>query len=417
MKNILAFLLLVLALSPLRSQQTDKIKIFIDCQTVCYETYLKQNLHEVEFVRDPKDADVYILITAQTNGSGGETYYIETEGQHRFEGINDKFSFNTNPDMQDEDIREKLLKYLKLSLARYWAHAGRDDIFDIRLQKPRGTTSPTEDKWNNWVFSLGISGWGNGDSNYSSFNYTTHFRIKQIKEKHKFRVSIYYSKGKQKYAYGDQIITADKERIALHGSEVFSINDHWSYGFFGGSSRSIYSNYRFSGYFKTGLEYNFFPYSQSSKHMLTLQWKIGPERYVYFEQTIFGKTDETLIQNNMALSADIVRKWGNVTASILYNQYLGHPSLRSFNFYTSLQLRLAKGLNFRVSGNYAIRHDQINIAAGGASLEEILLRQKELLSSYNFFVSAGLSYSFGSIYNTIVNPRFEGGSGHVFYVF
>jgi len=409
--------IIMLFLSGALFAQETKLKIFTDCQTGCYLTYLKQNLQGVEFVRDRHDADVYILITSEANGSGGETYYVDFEGQGKFKNVKEQLIFNTNPDMQAEEIRTKLLKVIRLGLAKFWLHAGADDIFDIQFHQTAQTVKPPEDKWNNWVFRMSVSGFGNGDSNFSSVNYNTGFSARQVKKEHKFKFSLHYSHGKQKYVFGDYIIRSKKESFSTHISEILSINEHWSYGFFGGAYRSSYSNYRFAGYFNAGVEYDFFPYSQSSKHLLALQFKIGPQRNIYFEKTIFGQTMETLWQSQLSLVTDIVRKWGNINLSLNYDQYLGKPELRSFSFYSGIQLRLYKGLNFRVSGSYAITHDKINIAAGGASLEEILLRQKELLSSYNFFASVGLSYSFGSIYNTIVNPRFGGGGSRVYYFY
>ena len=43
-----------------------------------------------------------------------------------------------------------------------------------------------------------------------------------------------------------------------------------------------------------------------------------------------------------------------------------------------------------------------------AHLLEVLLRQRELATGYRFFVSGGISYRFGSIFNNVVNPRFTG---------
>ena len=40
--------------------------------------------------------------------------------------------------------------------------------------------------------------------------------------------------------------------------------------------------------------------------------------------------------------------------------------------------------------------------------EEILLRQRELATSFQYFVSLGVSYTFGSIFSNVVNPRFGG---------
>ncbi len=41
-----------------------------------------------------------------------------------------------------------------------------------------------------------------------------------------------------------------------------------------------------------------------------------------------------------------------------------------------------------------------------ASFEDILLRLKQLQTNYSYSLSLGLSYSFGSIYSNVVNPRF-----------
>jgi len=398
--------------------QTEPLKLFLDCQTTCYEDYLKQNMQGVEFVRDRHDADVYIMINSKPNGSGGDTYYIHLEGQGKYEGITDDVVFNTNPDTQEEEIRKKLLKSIILGLSKFWIFAGHDDYIQVQFKPPsqQGQKPAVEDKWNNWVFDVGVSLMGNGDSNYSVFNYFGRLSARQIKEMTKFKFSINYSNRQSQYVFGDQTIKAYSESFSSHISEIFGINDHWSYGVFGGAYRSIYSNYKFRGYVSAGVEYNFFPYSQSSKHLLVLQFKLSPQRNIYFEPTIFGKTRETLLQSRMSVAADIIRKWGSINGVISYNQFLWHPDFRSVTFYTGLKFRLVRGLNFRVSARYSITHDQINIAAGGATLEETLLRQKELLSSYQFFASVGLNYSFGSIYNTIVNPRFEE-YGHVYYFF
>ena len=53
--------------------------------------------------------------------------------------------------------------------------------------------------------------------------------------------------------------------------------------------------------------------------------------------------------------------------------------------------------------------DQIYLPRGAASTEEILLRQRQLLTGYQYFFEFGFSYTFGSIFNNIVNPRFGGG--------
>ncbi|MDA0334911.1 MAG: hypothetical protein O2782_07090 [bacterium] len=50
-------------------------------------------------------------------------------------------------------------------------------------------------------------------------------------------------------------------------------------------------------------------------------------------------------------------------------------------------------------------NDQLSLAVGGATLEEVLLRRRELATDYKVWSRAGLSYTFGSIYNNVVNTR------------
>ncbi|HET7604058.1 MAG TPA: hypothetical protein VFK36_13630, partial [Gemmatimonadales bacterium] len=58
--------------------------------------------------------------------------------------------------------------------------------------------------------------------------------------------------------------------------------------------------------------------------------------------------------------------------------------------------------------------DQLYLPAAGLTPEEILLQQQELATDYRYFISAGFSYSFGSIFNNVVNPRFGSGSADLF---
>jgi hypothetical protein len=57
-------------------------------------------------------------------------------------------------------------------------------------------------------------------------------------------------------------------------------------------------------------------------------------------------------------------------------------------------------------------HDQISLAKSSLTLQEIYQQQREFAKSYSYWGSFGLTFSFGSIYNNIVNARFGNqGSG------
>ena len=78
-----------------------------------------------------------------------------------------------------------------------------------------------------------------------------------------------------------------------------------------------------------------------------------------------------------------------------------------------LDLRIAKGLSVNFGGGASLIHDQLGLVKGGATTEEVLLRRKELATQFQYFTSFGFTYTFGSIYNNVVNPRFgnSGGGG------
>ena len=65
------------------------------------------------------------------------------------------------------------------------------------------------------------------------------------------------------------------------------------------------------------------------------------------------------------------------------------------------------GLEFNIFGRYSRVRDQLYLPAGDATTEEILLSLRQLQTGYEYSMSAGLSYTFGSIYNNVVNPRFD----------
>ena len=71
-----------------------------------------------------------------------------------------------------------------------------------------------------------------------------------------------------------------------------------------------------------------------------------------------------------------------------------------FNF------RLFKGFSTYALIVFNLIHDQLYLEKGDLTVEEVLLHRKELETSYNYYISFGIRYSFGSMFTNIVNPRF-----------
>ncbi len=59
--------------------RVNAVKIFLDCND-CDMNYTRQEIPYINYVRDVKEAEVYILVTRQDAGSGGETIYFHVPG-------------------------------------------------------------------------------------------------------------------------------------------------------------------------------------------------------------------------------------------------------------------------------------------------------------------------------------------------
>ncbi|MBN2028780.1 hypothetical protein JW824_00905, partial [bacterium] len=187
--------------------------------------------------------------------------------------------------------------------------------------------------------------------------------------------------------------------------------DHWSVGGSGRVFSSTTRNYDLSLTVGPAIEYNFFPYSQSTRRELRLLYRVGYEYNRYREMTIFEKMKEGLPNESLELTLELNETWGDAQISLEGAHYFPGFEKRRLTFDAELSIRLFRGFSLTLNGNYSRINDQINLVAGDATLEEILLNRRELASEYDYFISAGISFRFGSIYSNVVNPRFGSGGG------
>ena len=125
-----------------------------------------------------------------------------------------------------------------------------------------------------------------------------------------------------------------------------------------------------------------------------------------FEETLYGETEETLPNHEVSLTLEQREQWGSLEASVEWSQYLHDLSKSRLEASGELSLRLARGLSVASEINASRIRDQLSIPARGATDEEVLLRLRRLESGYEYSVSFSLTYTFGSIFSSIVNPRF-----------
>ena len=112
------------------------------------------------------------------------------------------------------------------------------------------------------------------------------------------------------------------------------------------------------------------------------------------------------MQHELSATYDQREPWGSLEARAEWSQYLHDLSLSRLEADGEVSWRLGRGLSVNAEVNASRIRDQLSIPRRGATPEEILLELRELQSGYEYRFSLGLTYTFGSIFSSIVNPRF-----------
>ncbi len=406
------FLFIALFFAVFADAQTDNVsnrdnalKIYLDC-SFCDITYIREELNFVNYVRDTKEAEVHILVTRQSAGNGGKEYTFTFLGQGKFAGKNDTLIYSSQADNTEDEIRAEQIKLLKLGLMYYAAHSANARQINISYKSTAEKDEIVEDKWKSWLFNIGTNAYFNGDSNYKTLYSYSDISINKVTNEKKIEFSLNENYNESNYEFGDETYTSINKSASLQHLMVWSLNEHWSAGYSAEIGNSTFNNLEFTGSAYPAIEYNLFPYSESTRHQLRFLFRSGYVYNFYTDTTIYNKTEEGLFKERLSIAYETAQKWGSVNTSLTGSLYLHDFSKNNLRLYTSLNIRIVKGLSLRLSSSVSLIHDQLYLPLEGASRDEILLRQEQLSTQYSYWGSVGLNYTFGSIYNNIVNPRF-----------
>jgi Protein of unknown function, DUF481 len=397
----------------------DKIRMFLDCSFFCDENFLKQEITWVDYMRDRRDADVHVLVTTQDTGGGGTEYTIKFIGLGPFAGVEQTLRYSAPQTATADERRKAIAEVLKRGLVRYVSESSLASRLRITLAEQTGAAKgavPQKDPWNLWVFRANVGGSFNGEQSTKSQSLRGSLSANRTTDAWKLTFSASAGYSDNSYQLSDtetfKSVTRNIETDAL---AVKSLTQHWSLGLVGTTQSSTFLNYDLRVRIAPGIEYNFFPYSQSTRRMLTLNYTVGFDSNDYREITIYEKTEEKLLDHRFETSLSLRQPWGTASASVNVLQYLSNPSKYSISAFGGTNVRLFKGFSFNVFTDLSRTRDQIYLPRGEATPEEILVRQRQLATGYQYFINFGITYSFGSIFNNIVNPRFGGGGGNIFF--
>jgi hypothetical protein len=261
------------------------------------------------------------------------------------------------------------------------------------------------DPWHHWVFQIGANGSFYKEATVTDYTYSTEVEANYVTDKWKIRNRLYTRNHVNHFLDSANDILAVNTHTNLSSSAVKSIDGRWSSGVFGRIQHSSYDNYKVSYSVAPAIEYNIFPWEDVAKREFTVAYHIGIQHNNYIQTTIYDKLSETLGYHSINVNFRMIQPWGNIYAGLQGSDYLQNPEFYRITFDTYISARLTKNLSFRISVNAKSIHDQVYLPAGDASLEEILLQQRSLATTYQYSFSAGLNFTFGSIYNNVINRR------------
>lgn len=411
-KLILSYILILTTIFSFGQVENETDTLRKDALRVYMESddFIRQEIPYINYVRDIKDAQVYIISSKQRTGSGGNEFTFYLVGQHEFEGMKDTLQFVSSPDYTEDQIRQLEVNTLKQGLMRYVQTTPLAKHIIISFSQPM-SQEVTTDNWDSWVFRTSVNGFLNGQKTYNSNQIFGSVSASRITPEWKMDFGVDYSYNLDRFEIEEEIIKSINQSKSFETLIVRSLGEHWSAGGTTKVRSSSFSNYKLKISAMPGIEYDLYPYSESTRRQLRLLYSAGYIYQSYMDTTIYDKLEEHLWGHSLSAAYQVVQKWGSIDLTMNWFNYLHDFSKNNLSLSGSMSIRIAKGLNFNFGGGASLIHDQLALVKGGASTEEILLRRKELATAYQYFTYFGLSYTFGSIYNNVVNPRFGGSSG------
>jgi hypothetical protein len=386
--------------------------VFLDCERrTCDQNYLRREITFINYVRDRRDAQIHILVTNRNAGSGQE-YLFNFIGLREFEGDDTEqvwVSSNTNT---DDERRAGIAQRIRVGVLHYLAKTPLIDQIEIReeiqgIEDRFLVVDPDDDPWNFWVFRLHTDGEISGEDRRSEQKINFSVSASRTTPEWKIRNNANYRYDERTFILNDGNETVGMSRFWwFQHQTVKSLGDHWGLSGKMAVGHMTYMNNKLAIVAAPGIEYNIFPYSESSRRIFTFTYEVGLGRYQYFEETLFGTTEELLYDHTLLVNADAVQPWGEVEIGVELAQYLSDLDQWQAEVEGRLEFRIFRGLSVNISGKWAAVRNQRFLPAQGQTDEQILLRQAALATDSRYEMKAGITYQFGSIFNNVVNPRF-----------
>ena len=392
------------------------IRLFLDCEWRCDREFIRSEITLVDFVNDRTASDVHLLITAERTGSDGLVYSLAFLGRRQFAALADTLAYTSPGTATDDDRRRGLTAMIKNGLVRYVARTALASTIDVELVRQSveegDNGSIEEDPWNYWVFSVGGNAQYNAEESSNFNRIRGNLSANRTTEEWKVRFSANGQYNERNFDVADdRTVTSITRNGSIWLLGVKSLGPHWSAGGTVFLQTSSQDNTDASITVGPAIEYNLFPYSESTRREFRFQYGFRVDHRNYEEITIFDQTEETLLRHSIQAQLDLQQPWGELgfdaeLSHLLTNFERSLTESYRLELDGEADIRIARGFSISVGAGYELIRDQLFLPLSDISEEDILLGTRRLPTGFDFNVEFGFNYRFGSIFNNVVNPRF-----------
>jgi len=413
----------ILAQDTVGTSQTGAVRVFLDCED-CDFDYIRTEMPWVAYVRDRADSDVHVLVTQIGTGAGGSQYTVNFVGIGNFAGRVDTLHYVSQPTDVEAEVRSGLTRTIQLGLVPYVARtpqAARLSVaFDERDDdEAAGARRAGEgDPWNAWIFEVGADGSLEREQQVNDRQLEASFEASRITDRWKIGLEADAEFVRDLIRFRDEndvtrTATRVVEDYSVGGILVKSLGPHWAVGAGASVSSSTFENVELAMRAAPAIEYSLWPYEEATRRQLTFQYSVGISSFDYLEETIYSKFRETRPTQSLIAGYDVRQPWGDGNASLELAGFLDDMTQYRLEFDGEIEVRLFRGFSLDVGGTAALIRDQLALVKEDPTEDEVLLRLRELRTDYRYDLRVGFSYTFGSIFNSVVNPRFGDGPGEI----
>jgi hypothetical protein len=402
-------------------------RVFFDCDgPECSSQYYRTEIAWVDWVNDRQVADLHLIMSSVRTGVGGREYQLDLIGVEAYEDYLDQMRVQALPTDTERERLDMVTNAMAIGFARFAAVSGFPALVSLQGIDTEGRAAPdrvvsaqdVEDPWNLWVFRINARADLEGESLSKEQGVFSSINASRVTPTWKLNLNANVNYSKQEYELDDGTFSDTRYDWGVRPYVVYALADHWSVGLRGEVARFVRFNQRLRWELTPALEYSFFPYQEATRRALTVSYRVGPAYREYFEETVYLHMSELRWEHGAEIDLAQRQRWGEARASITASQFLFLPNtplyedgLYNVSLRGGLEVRIVRGLSVDLGGNISWVQDQIYLSAEGVTDEEALLRLQQQETDFQYGAEVGLSIQFGSIFNNVVNNRFNEAQG------